>query len=53
MSDWTDDAEYDQSCPTCGALVEHGKKKLHQRWHEHIEDLARSYKDPPRYGGHR
>lgn len=50
---WWADEEYDQSCPTCGALIDHGKKKLHQDWHDAILSEARSYVDPPRYGGYR
>lgn len=49
--DWTEDEEYDHACPSCGALVEHEKKRLHVQWHQAIEDLARQYVDPPRYGG--
>lgn len=50
--DWCDDEKYDHSCPVCGALVEHDKKRLHVQWHAAIEDLARSYKSPPTYGGY-
>lgn len=48
--DWENDEEYDHACPTCGSLVEHGKKKLHTAWHEAIYAAARSYVEPPRYG---
>jgi hypothetical protein len=35
--EWWADEEYDQSCPTCGALIDHGKKKLHQDWHDWLD----------------
>lgn len=45
---WILDDEYDHACPTCGALIEHGKKRLHADWHDMILAVARSYVDAPR-----
>lgn len=48
---WAEDDEYDHACPTCGALIEHDKKKLHIAWHDAIYREARRYVSPPVYGG--
>lgn len=39
----------DDECPTCGAYILN--PALHESWHRQILDAARSYVDPPRYGG--